>query len=639
MCGFSAVYSTAGLEFKHLVRMNDAISHRGPDGEGFYLYGIKNKVSRILKSTAEIDNESTTLDERFSVLIGHRRLAIVDLSESGFQPMVSDDKRYVIAFNGEIYNHRELKEELLMLGHTFNSNCDTEVLLKAYVEWGELCLEKFNGMFAFQILDTELRSVFGARDRFGVKPLYYWKTDSSVALASEIKQFTTLPHWQPKMNSARVYDFLQYGQTDHTSQTLFSGVYQVPPGHKFKIDLDDVNNLVISKWYAWSQERVKDKLKGATAKFHQLFKDSVRLRLQADVPLGTGLSGGMDSSSIACEINAVLKGQGKDDLQKTFSAYTEVKKYDERNYINNVLETITAEPHFVALMCPDKRSKLEEVVWHQDEPFGTTSIFAEWSVFKLAKSKNVKVTLDGHGADETLAGYHRFFFVYLIELLKHGKIFRFFKEVKALKKLHGYNELRVAKTILFFLKTAMFSNEKKNDWWKVDKDSVEVSKIHFSILDESNYELFNTSVPMQLHWCDRDSMAHSVESRAPFLDYRLVEYILSCPSELKINEGKTKFLLRESLKEILPKTVYARISKIGFATPEENWMSDNQALFLDLLESAKSNLSSVVNLSAFEKAENIILGNARYEGLAWRIICLSIWVQVFNVETEVKSLE
>lgn len=636
MCGFSAIYSKVGLEFKNLIRMNDAISHRGPDGEGYFLYDIKNKVSRILKSSIEIDNESMALGEKFSVLIGHRRLAIVDLSESGFQPMVSDDKRYVIAFNGEIYNHYELKHELLMLGHTFNSSCDTEVLLKAYIEWGELCLDKFNGMFAFQILDIELRSVFGARDRFGVKPLYYWKNDNSIALASEIKQFTTLPYWESKINTARVYDFLQYGQTDHTSQTLFAGVHQVPPGHKFKIDLDDVNNLVISKWYVRPQGRVKDKLKEATTKFHKLFKDSVRLRLQADVPLGTGLSGGMDSSSIACEINAVLKGQGKDGLQKTFSAYTEVKKYDERNYINDVLETITAEPHFVELVCPGNRTMLEEVVWHQDEPFGTTSIFAEWSVFKLAKSNNVKVTLDGHGADETLAGYHRFFFVYLIELLKSGRIFSFFKEVKALKKLHNYNGLRVLKTLLFLLKSAIFTNEKSNDWWKVSKDSIEVSKMHFSILDESNYELFNTSVPMQLHWCDRDSMAHSVESRAPFLDFRLVEYILSCPSEFKIKEGKTKFLLRESLKGLLPKTVYERISKIGFATPEENWMSDNQELFLELLESAKLNLSSVVNFSAFEKAENIIRGKAKYEGFAWRIICLSIWVHVFNVDTEVK---
>ena len=634
MCGFSALYSTTGLKFKDLVKMNDAISHRGPDGEGFYLFDTKNKDSHIINSSAVVNDAYDVLNEKFSVLIGHRRLAIVDLSESGFQPMVSDDKRYVIAFNGEIYNHHELKEELLKIGHTFNSNCDTEVLLKAYIEWGESCLEKFNGMFAFQILDNELSCVFGARDRFGVKPLYYWKTANSLALASEIKQFTTLPHWQSKMNTFRVYDFLQYGQTDHTSQTLFAGVHQVPPGHKFKIDLNEANNLVISKWYFRPQERVKDKLKEATTKFHKLFKDSVRLRLQADVPLGTGLSGGMDSSSIACEINAVLKGQGKDDLQKTFSAYTEVKKYDERNYINDVLETITAEPHFVELICPDKRSILEEVVWHQDEPFGTTSIFAEWSVFKLAKSNNVKVTLDGHGADETLAGYHRFFFVYLIELLKSGKIFSFFKEVKALKKLHNYNGLRVVKTLLFLFKSAIFTGEKSNNWWKVSKDSIEVSKMHFSILDESNYELFNTSVPMQLHWCDRDSMAHSVESRAPFLDFRLVEYILSCPSELKIKEGKTKFLLRESLKGILPKTVYERISKIGFATPEENWMSDNQALFLELLESAKLNLSSVVNPIAFEKAENIILGNSRYEGFAWRIICLSIWVQVFNVETE-----
>lgn len=632
MCGFSALYSLSGLMFSDLVKMNNAISHRGPDGEGFYLFNDEKKISHIVKNVASLSEKSDALSQKFSAMIGHRRLAIVDLSDSGFQPMLSDDKRYVIAFNGEIYNHRELKDELVALGHGFNSNCDTEVLLKAYIEWGECCLEKFNGMFAFQIFDKQHRTVFGARDRFGVKPLYYWHHSGTLALASEIKQFTTLPHWKAKMNSARVYDFLQYGQTDHTSQTLFAGVNQIPPGHQFKISLDNPTNFEIIKWYKSTKQPVK--VNEATTKFHTLFKDSVRLRLQADVPLGTGLSGGMDSSSIACEINAVLKGQGKDDLQKTFSAFTKVKKYDERNYINDVLDTITAEPHFVELECPSEQAMLESVVWHQDEPFGTTSIFAEWSVFKLARSQNVKVTLDGHGADETLAGYHRFFFIYLIELLKSGKIVRFYKEVNALKTLHDYHGFRVFKTLIFLLKSAVFSKQSRNNWWKVSKDSTEVSRMHYSLLEESTYQLFNTSVPMQLHWCDRDSMAHSVESRAPFLDYRLVEYILSCPSELKIQGGKTKYLLRESLKGLLPKSVYERIGKIGFATPEENWMTENQGFFLEMLDRAKSNLSEVVTSTAFEKAESIIRGNSRFENFAWRIICLSIWVKVFNVETK-----
>ncbi|PKM19382.1 MAG: asparagine synthase (glutamine-hydrolyzing) [Gammaproteobacteria bacterium HGW-Gammaproteobacteria-15] len=634
MCGFSAVYTTSGMKFENVVKMNNYISHRGPDGEGFYLYDVENDISRTLKSATEIDNQSAFLDEQFNVLIGHRRLAIVDLSDSGFQPMVSDDKRYIIAFNGEIYNYQEIKHELSMLGYAFSSNCDTEVLLKAYIEWGESCLEKFNGMFAFQILDIKLRSVFGARDRFGVKPLYYWKSNGLIALASEIKQFTVLPGWKARINSARVYDFLQYGQTDHTSQTLFLGVSQIPPGHKFKFNLDDLTSIDISKWYKKQHKLIKTNLNDAKVKFNHLFKDSIRLRLQADVPVGTGLSGGMDSSSIACEINSVLKEQGKGGLQKTFSAYTEVKKYDERNYMAEVLDTIAAEPHFIELKCPDKASLLEQVVWHQDEPFGTTSIFAEWSVFKLAKTHKVKVTLDGHGADETLAGYHRFFFIYLIELLKKGQFGLFCKEVKALRRLHNYNEKRVFKTILYLLKSAVFSTSVKSSWWKVDKDDVDVSKMHFSLLEESKYELFNTSVPMQLHWCDRDSMAHSVESRAPFLDYRLVEHILSCPSEFKIKEGKTKYLLRESLKGILPKSVYERVSKIGFATPEENWMLENKTFFLDLLNAAKMNLHSLVELSAFDKAEKIILGQASYDGFAWRIICLSIWVKVFNVNIE-----
>jgi len=633
MCGFSALFSIKGIEPSHLIKMNDAIIHRGPDGEGYFLHQTELTSSSFFKCSKALlaDREISSI-KKFNALIGHRRLAIVDLSDSGIQPMLSDDSRYVIAFNGEIYNYKELKDDLIQKGYIFNSTCDTEVLLKAYIEWGELVLPKLNGMFAFQIFDTTKNTVFGARDRFGVKPLYYWKSGSFIALASEIKQFTVLPNWDAQINSARVYDFIQYGQTDHTDETLFNGVKQIPPGHSFKFDLNDLSDVKIRRWYDVTNTQHKTTLKAAKIKFKELFKDSIKLRLQADVPVGTGLSGGMDSSSIACEINSVLKDIGKDSLQKTFSAYTEVEQFDERGYINEVLDVVTAQPHFIELKCPDNLDYLDKVVWHQDEPFGTTSIFAEWSVFELAKSKKVKVTLDGHGADETLAGYHKFFFVYLFELLKKGKLVRFYKEVRALKKLHNYNVLQVAKTIGYILKKSIFSSQISDAWFKFKIDSDEINKVSFSLIDESKQQLLKTSVPMQMHWCDRDSMAHSVESRAPFLDYRLVEFILSCPSHLKIKDGKTKYILRESLEGLLPKNIYERISKIGFATPEANWMSENQSFFLSLLEEAKINLDFLINDAAFQKAEQIIKGKIKYDGFAWRIICLSIWVNVFQVK-------
>lgn len=640
MCGFSALYSNKGFSVNEIKKMNDLIFHRGPDGEGYFL--TENDSKRSYFSNADELKDITKEGKVFSAAIGHRRLSIVDLSINGLQPMVSKDGHNIIAFNGEIYNYLELKAELVDAGYIFHSTSDTEVLLNAFLHWGKDVLHKLNGMFAFQIYNTEENTLFAARDRFGVKPFYYWQKHNKLALASEIKQFTCLADWKSLLNTERAYDFLKFGQTEHTNETMFEGVYQLQPGCYFEVNLNDKASIRPIRWYklneSSSNPNKKTNFTEAKNKFKELFAKAVDLRLHADVPVGTGLSGGLDSSSIACEINSLLKKSRNSGLQNTFSACTHVKKYNEKNYIDDVLSEIDAESHFIYPDPPEDLALIDKIIWHQDEPFGTTSILAEWSVFKLAKKHGVKVTLDGHGADESLAGYHKFFFVYLAELLAKGNIYRFIKESNALKRHHGYNTMRILKSVAYYYKSSTKKVTTKDSWFIPNIDEVKLLAPKLKLVDESFDQFSYSSVPMQLHWCDRDSMAHSVESRAPFLDVDLVEFIVSNPSEYKINNGISKFILRESLQKQLPKNIYERIGKIGFATPEEEWITnDSKMFFLNLLTEAEKLTKDILTEDAFITAKKIINQEIAYNGFAWRIICFANWLKIFNVEVKGKS--
>jgi asparagine synthase (glutamine-hydrolysing) len=640
MCGFSALYSKKGFTVSEIKKMNDLIFHRGPDGEGYFLTEKDSK--RYYFSDVDELGKLTGENKSFSAAIGHRRLSIVDLSINGSQPMISEDGHNVIAFNGEIYNYLELKAELVDAGYSFHSTSDTEVLLNAYLHWGKDVLHKLNGMFAFQIYNVKENSLFAARDRFGVKPFYYWQKNDQLALASEIKQFTCLPAWKSLLNAERAYDFLKFGQTEHTNETMFEGVYQLQPGCYFEVNLNDDIAINPVRWYQLNKSNRKQKnstsFTDAKVKFKELFAKAVDIRLHADVPVGTGLSGGLDSSSIACEINALLKKSINSGLQKTFTACTDVKKYNEKNYVDDVLSEIDAESHFIYPEPPQDIASIDKVIWHQDEPFGTTSILAEWSVYKLAKEHCVKVTLDGHGADESLAGYHKFFFVYLAELLAKGNVYRFTKELKALKRHHGYSTIRILKSVAYYYKNSKKAETIKDSWFIPSINKVKLLPSKLKLIDESLDQFSYSSVPMQLHWCDRDSMAHSVESRAPFLDVNLVEFIVSNPSEYKIKNGISKFILRESLQKLLPKNIYERIGKIGFATPEEEWLtSDSKHFFLSLLVDAEKLTKGILTADAFKTAKQIINQEVPYNGFAWRIICFANWMKIFNVEVKGKS--
>ena len=517
----------------------------------------------------------------------------MDPSVAGHQPMTSHDNRYVIVFNGEIYNFKELRNELEGSGPRFYSQTDTEVILHAYHTWGKACLDRFNGDFAFVLVDRKKRTIFAARDRLGIKPLYYWYSPSKfVAFASEIKEFTVLPGWRAKINGQRAYDFLVWSQSDHTEETMFDGVRQVQPGGYVECPVEQLERgTTVRRWYELKGEDGGASLDEAGERFRSLFADSVRLRLQADVPIGTSLSGGLDSSSVVCMADRLFKESGA-GVQKTFSACSEIAKFDERPFIREVTAVTDTEPHYTFNRLDGLLDSLETMVWHHDEPFLSTSVTAEWSVYKLVAENGVKVVLDGHGADEQLAGLEISFGPHFAGLFTGLAWLQLLKEVRAAKRVRGYGAAYAIRKIVgtisptFAYQVLLDSTGRTSThprWLDLVKLQAEPGLLEAlqkgrstSIREVSHTQLTRISLPKQLHWADRDAMAQSVEGRAPFLDYRLVEFILGLPDNYKLRDGITKVVLRRGMTGVLPEKIRNRTDKMGFVTPEEVWVREGR---------------------------------------------------------------
>ncbi len=627
MCGIAAIIDNNKL-YNHEVigLMTDIIRHRGPDSSG---------------SVSLCDGR---------VILGHRRLSILDLSELGKQPMLYNN-RYCITYNGEIYNYKELKNELITKGYSFKSNTDTEVIMAAYDFWGKNCLNKFNGMWAFVLVDIIQKKIFVARDRFGVKPLYYRQSSSgTVVFASEIKQFTVLPDWLPKINGQRAYDYLRWGQSDHTSETMFEGVNQIGAGEALEIKLDDVDScakLPIYKWYHLSYQYREASHEDNIKIFKEMFFDAVNIRLRSDVSVGSCLSGGLDSSSIVCTVNDILKDSHKQEQQYTVSAASRVKKYDETEYVDAVLTEREISGLFIYPEFDQLFDSLNEIIWHQDEPFGSTSIFAQWNVFLCASTNDLKVMLDGQGADEQLAGYHAYFAPLFTSLLKKGALSQLINEIRATDKMHGYNMLFALKGIFSELlpenvcnlyRKYGTHNEIAPRWINMDKlkakphnPTVDLGEKAYSIRQLSIAQLTSSNLQKLLHWEDRDSMAHSIESRLPFLDYRLVEFILGLPDEYKIKNGVTKKILRESMKGILPEKIRTRMDKMGFVTPEEYWIRSKPDIFRKEIECAIDASNGILTKDCLFRFDDIIANKRSFDSTIWRMICFGRWIKRFNI--------
>lgn len=644
MCGISAVFSGQPRPLATFVEnMNVLVKHRGPDGQGTAVFRSADESTGALELAA---NGSGT------VALGHTRLAILELSPLGHQPMASgNDGRYWITYNGEIYNHTELREELAAIGHAFRSHSDTEVILAAYTHWGRDCLQRFNGMFAFVLLDRISGRVFIARDRFGVKPLYFWHSpEGLLAVASEIKQFTTLPGWQANLNGQRAYDFLNWGLFDHTGETLFAGVHQLRGGECVEADLETLlRGVRPNRWYNLTRAHWAGDFEEASRQFGIMLEDSVRLRLRADVAVGSCLSGGLDSSSIVCIASRILRNEAGDGAQHTFSARSTEKRYDEGDYISTVTSAANVIAHETIPPLNELFKSLPEIAWHQDEPFGSTSIFAQWHVFRLAHVHGVKVMLDGQGADELLAGYHGFFGPRLAGLLRGGRLLDLAGEIAALKKRHGYPAVFALKIMADMLlpnslrqtlrRLAGKSSTLAGSWLNMERLGAEGLDPYVSagartdtVRDLSVAQLLNSHLPMLLHWEDRDSMAHSVEARVPFLDYRLVEFALGLPDEFKLQHGMTKRVLRESMQGILPELIRSRIDKLGFATPEEVWLRQQAPdEFRAAIGNAIEQSQGILRPAARDYLEDVISGQRPFSFLPWRMISFGAWMGRFQV--------
>ena len=618
MCGLCGVVAFDRPPELELARaMANVLAHRGPDGEGSF--------------AAEP-----------GVAFGHRRLAIIDLSDAGIQPFASDDGQLQLLHNGEIYNYRELRQELEGRGHRFHTATDTEVVLHAYEEWGDRCVERFNGMWAIALWDGRRERLFCSRDRFGVKPFYYRFHDGRFVFASELKAFRVDSSTTLRPNLAAVRDYLEQGAIDHRDSTFFEGIRKLEPAHSLVFDRE---GLRTSRY--WTLE-VRDAPSDPVGEVRELFLDSVRLRLRSDVPIGTCLSGGVDSSAIACTVDHLLETEIENarpigDRQRTFTAYFEDQGFDERPFALEVVRKTNADPHWVSFNDEDIVEYLPAIVTAQDEPFGSTSIVAQWFLMRAAREAGLKVMLDGQGGDEVLAGYPTYFSYRFADLLTRRRLVTLRRELAAYRRLHGVSVPALAEAMLrplasermkLHLRARLKGTAGLAGPALAGTSAAGVNQSStFPDYLRRRMELILTErgLPELLHYEDRNSMAHSLEARVPFLDYRLVELCFSLPPTLLIDRGVTKVALRRALADLMPPLVRDRIDKLGFVTPEGRWMRQGLGrLAADVFASKAFADRGFIDPKAAQKRLEAHRSGKLDAGFElWRVLNLELWARTF----------
>lgn len=613
MCGIVGYVANRELVTdERWVVARDSLAHRGPDDAGAWAA------------------------PGGTVRLASRRLAILDLSPAGHQPIVDDEAGLVIVHNGEIYNYLELQADLAALGHRFRSHSDTEVLLAAYREWGRDCLARLNGMFAFAIWDMKNETLFAARDRFGEKPFFYVTDEKRLAFASEVKALLASGIVTAAPNHRAIYRYLAFREIDRGAETLFDGVHALPPAHAL---IYSRRTRKLETWQYWDLDPAMQlTLGGSTAyaiRFRELLEDSVRLRLRSDVPVGSSLSGGLDSSTLVC----LVAKENASGVRKTFSARFDDPRLDEGRYIELAIAAAQADGHMVAPDPVRLPEEMERVTWHQEEPFFSTSIYAQWCVMRLAREEGVTVLLDGQGGDETLAGYHMYFGPFLRGELKRGRWLSFARTLRAYLHEHGTGDLPV---ILFgFLPARLRHSVRRRlrplaipaSYRKAWGSAEGAPRPRFrDALNQAQYDtLTRTVLPTLLRYADRNAGAFAREIRLPFLDHRLVEFLFAIPSEERLRGTTTKSILREALCGVLPEEIRTRRDKLGFEPPEAAWMrGDLRDWIGTLLTSPQfSSRPWVDERRAFGVWQEFLDGKDAWHSLLWRWISLEVWARVF----------
>ena len=615
MCGILAYYNKKGIskvEIKHSLDALQKIKHRGPDGEGVLLINTKTNQAKSLttKDTPLALKSSNNLEDfadfEFDLLLGHRRLSIFDLSVAGHQPMKNNHNENWIVFNGEIYNFPEVKEELKSLGCTFSTETDTEVILKAYDIWGEKCQSKFNGMWAFVIWNAHKKELFISKDRFGVKPLYYYNDKTSIIFSSEIKQILAYPQLKFSENNNAKLKFLKESSIAYNDDTFFNEIERFKPSNSSTVNLES-NNLELNYkpfYNVWDIQTASITKKNAEEKYYSLLGNAVKIRTRADVPWGVGLSGGLDSSTVLYFASLFSKQDNPNFLPQTFSAVFPNQVGDESEHINNILKQIDVNKKTINPLEEFTTSDFKRHIYHQESPVLSTSFYAQYKVAELVSSNQVKINLVGQGADEVLAGYHHYFYRYCRQLILSGKIIKYISEVNHYAELKSLSKNNLHRIVLNEVKLAI---KFKTGLEKVSS-SISSQWNNFNQLkDLLRYDLTTSLLPNLLLSDDRTSMAFSVETRHPFLDYRLIDFSYSLPNHFLINKGWQKYILRNTMTKI-PSSIRWRKDKKGFTTPQELIVKNNK----DFFSSHAKNTSKKYNIEA--NSANII-----------KLASLSIW--------------
>lgn len=561
MCGLLAFLSLAGGHHAEAVaaRMLPTISHRGPDDSGIWSEG--------------------------PVALGFRRLSILDLSAAGHQPMSSSDGQCTIVFNGEIYNFVELRSELEALGHRFRSHGDSEVLLGAYRQWGTDCLQRLRGMWSFVLFDRARGVLFGSRDRFGMKPLFRHQTLGHAIFASEIKAIRASGLYKDALNLRTCANYLYSDELDFDSSTFYEGIVQLPAAHAFELTLDGRYR----QWRYWDIQTQAYQSPGQPAEaFAALFDDAMRLHMRSDVPVGVNLSGGLDSTSILCAAARLNAEAGATTPLLAFS-YQD-PRFDETRYVRDTLAQTGAQIVPLGLTPAQLWDSLPTVLAAHDEPVHTMTALVGYHLMALAARHGVKVVLNGQGADEVIGGYGSYFEDRWAELVRTGRRREAQQQIDEFTHVHGGDALaRYARARRHVVQSALaslppyrmladrrhFARLGRLDWIRPElaehlpsarqRTAQGLSAVlHKSVQREP--------LPLYLRIEDRNSMAHSVEARLPFLDHRLVELVFAMPSEWKLRGPWNKFVLREAMKGSIPESVRTRVDKMGFPVDVENWL-------------------------------------------------------------------
>ena len=651
MCGIAGIFTRTLLDTELLFSMSKTIRHRGPDGEGFVFFSEDqafpirssetpdNAVDRDFEWSPPVDKNSANVAVNGG--FAHRRLAIVDLEATGHQPMCTSDKRYWITYNGEIYNYPELRTELETAGYRFKSSSDTEVILNAFVEWGNECLNHFNGMWAFAIYDCEKQTIFAARDRFGVKPFYYTLSNGNFLFASEQKALVASPLVNATVNDAAVFDYFVFSQLEYESKGLFKSIEELLPAQFLVFDVRSAT-LAVTSYYSlpvnpetgsWNP----DAFRRESEEVRALLVDSIRLRLRADVEVGSCLSGGLDSSAIVGIMRALRPEPSK---LKVFTASFPGTKADETSWAKEMALFANAEQQLCTPTIEELFADFETLTTCQDIPIWSTSTYAQFRVMRLVKETGLKVVLDGQGGDEVFAGYapHLSFFW---KGLKGGAKLAEFEAfgIKSAVKHHFKQQLRF--NYIYKLPPGITSSFYRNYFPDISYLNPEFYKsfsrrftrqserIQNSLNDRLGHEMQNTSLKGYLKCEDRCSMWHGIESRTPFADdHKLIEKVFALPAALKIRNGTTKMLLREAARPFIPNEIAERKDKMGYATPNNQWIKQLAPLAKELFT---PELAPYLNLKKLE-TDYAKLFNPTGDadtGRIFKFLSFASWMKVF----------